>query len=79
VKEWRTAGRHPAVKYIALIQDGQEDIRRLESHLGIWVICTDQPAPFRIEGRDGDGNILARLSHDRDDWPERRRAEVPGD
>jgi hypothetical protein len=28
----------PAVKYIALVQDGREDLRPLESHFGAWVV-----------------------------------------
>ena len=54
----------PAVKYIALIQDGQEDVRPLVSHFGFWVVCTDRRAPFQVEGRDADGNVLARISHE---------------
>jgi hypothetical protein len=55
----------PAVTHLALIQDGREDVRRLESHFGAWVICVDQPSPFHVEGRDADGNVLARISYDR--------------
>ena len=54
----------PAVKYIALIQDGQQDVRPLESHFGVWVVCTDQRTPFQVEGRDADGNVLGRISHE---------------
>jgi hypothetical protein len=38
----------PAVTQIALIQDGHEDRRPLESHLGAWVICTEQASPFQV-------------------------------
>jgi tetratricopeptide (TPR) repeat protein len=54
----------PAVTYLALIQDGREDARPLESHFGAWVICTDQASPFPVVGRDADGNVLARISYD---------------
>jgi tetratricopeptide (TPR) repeat protein len=53
----------PAVQYIALIQDGREDVRPLESHFGAWVVCTEQRSPFQVEGRDADGNVLARIAH----------------
>jgi len=58
----------PAVKYIALIQDGREDLRRLESHFGAWVVSTERLSPFHVEGRDADGNVLARISHDPDEY-----------
>ena len=60
----------PAVRYIALIQDGREDLRPLQSHFGAWVICTEQASPFQVEGRDADGNVLARIGHQPHDWPE---------
>jgi predicted negative regulator of RcsB-dependent stress response len=56
----------PAVKYIALIQDGQEDLRPLESHFGAWVVSTEQSSPFQVEGRDADGNVLGRISFEPD-------------
>jgi tetratricopeptide (TPR) repeat protein len=58
----------PAVKYIALIQDGHEDLRPLESHFGAWVVSTEASSPFQVEGRDADGNVLARFSYDPDDY-----------
>jgi tetratricopeptide (TPR) repeat protein len=57
----------PAVKHIALIQDGREDRRPLESHFGFWVVSTEECTPFRVEGRDAGGNVLARISYDPDD------------
>jgi hypothetical protein len=61
----------PAVKSIALIQDGREDVRPLESHFGAWVICTEYDSPLQVEGRDADGKALARISHpdDEHEWP----------
>jgi Tfp pilus assembly protein PilF len=61
----------PAVKSIALIQDGREDLRPLESHFGAWVICTEQESPLQVEGRDADGKTLARIFHpdDEPEWP----------
>lgn len=53
----------PAVQYIALLQDDREDLRPLESHFGAWVTCTEQPSPYQIEGRDDDGNVLARFCY----------------
>jgi tetratricopeptide (TPR) repeat protein len=58
----------PAVKYVALIQDGQEDLRPLDSHFGAWVVSTEQRTSFDVEGRDADGNVLARISFDPDDY-----------
>jgi len=60
------AGR--AVKYLALIQDGREDLRRLESHFGVWVICTDELSPIQIEGRDANRNVLDRITFQPRDW-----------
>jgi hypothetical protein len=54
----------PAVKNLAVIQDGREDVRPLESHFGAWVICTEQLSRLEVEGRDADGNVLARVSYD---------------
>ena len=36
----------PAVKQLALIQNGHEDRRLLESHFGAWVVCTELPGPI---------------------------------
>ncbi len=56
------AGRAaPEVRYLAVIQDGQEDRRPLESHFGAWVVCTERPGPFQIAGFDEHGTLLARL------------------
>jgi tetratricopeptide (TPR) repeat protein len=52
----------PEVIDVVLIQDGREDRRRLESHFGAWVVCTDQPGPCELAGIDADGGVLARLS-----------------
>jgi hypothetical protein len=49
------------VKYLALIKDGHEDRRPLESHFGAWVVCTEQPGPFEVAGLDADGAVLASL------------------
>jgi hypothetical protein len=40
------------VKQIALIQDGHEDRRLLESHFGALAVCTDRAAPYRIDALD---------------------------
>ena len=57
----------PAVKYLAVIQDGREDLRPLDSHFGAWVVCTEQRTAFHVEGRDAGGSILARISYHPDD------------
>ena len=45
----------PDVAHIALIQDGHEVRRQLDSHFGAWVICTERPGPFQVAGLDSNG------------------------
>jgi hypothetical protein len=52
------------VKYLALIKDGSEDVRPLESHFGAWVICTEQLSSIEVDGRDADGHVLGSISWD---------------
>jgi hypothetical protein len=51
----------PAVKHIAIVQDGMEDRRALRSHFGAWVVCVDRWSPYQINGLDSDGGILASV------------------
>jgi hypothetical protein len=53
----------PEVKYLAVIKDGHEDRRPLESHFGAWVVCTEQPGSFEVAGLDANGTVLASLPH----------------
>jgi hypothetical protein len=53
----------PEVKYLAVIKDGHEDRRPLESHFGAWVVCTGQPGSFDVAGLDANGIVLASLPH----------------
>jgi tetratricopeptide (TPR) repeat protein len=53
----------PAVTQIALIQDGREDRRRLDSYFGAWVVCTEQPSPFHVTGLDEHGTVLAEIMY----------------
>jgi hypothetical protein len=53
----------PEVKSLAVITDGNEDRRPLESHFGAWVVCTEQPGPFDVVGRDASGVVLAVLKY----------------
>jgi tetratricopeptide (TPR) repeat protein len=53
----------PEVKYLAVIKDGHEDRRPLETHFGAWVVCTEQPGPFDVAGLDANGIVLASLPH----------------
>jgi tetratricopeptide (TPR) repeat protein len=53
----------PEVKYLAVIKDGHEDRRPLESHFGAWVVCTEQPGSFEVAGLDATGTVLASLPH----------------
>jgi hypothetical protein len=57
----------PSVATVALIQDGREDVRPLESHFGAWVVCTEQASPLQVDGRDADGEVLVRISHPDDE------------
>jgi tetratricopeptide (TPR) repeat protein len=57
----RTGSASPTVKYIALIQDGREDRRRLDSHFGAWVVCTESLSPIQVAGYDENGIVLARV------------------
>ena len=53
----------PAVTQIALIQDGHEDRRPLQSHFGAWVACTERLGPFQVAGLASDGTTLATLDY----------------
>jgi hypothetical protein len=35
----------PEVKYLAVIQDGQQDYRPLQSHIGTYLVCLEKPGP----------------------------------
>jgi tetratricopeptide (TPR) repeat protein len=65
----------PQVKYLAVIQHGQEDRRPLDSRFGAWVICTDQPGPLQVRGIDSNGKVLASIDFSR--HPP-RVSEAPG-
>jgi tetratricopeptide (TPR) repeat protein len=56
----------PEVKYLAVITDGHEDRRPLESYFGAWVVCTEQPGPFDVVGRDASDTVLAVLEYPSD-------------
>jgi hypothetical protein len=51
----------PAVTQLALIQDGCEDRRPLESHFGAWVVCTEHASPFQVTALDASGTALASI------------------
>jgi hypothetical protein len=53
----------PEIKYLAVIQDGSEHRRPLESHFGAWIVCTEQPGEFQVAGLDEDGNVTDTI-HD---------------
>jgi tetratricopeptide (TPR) repeat protein len=58
-----SGGVAPPVTHVALVQDGRTDTRQLQSHLGVWVVCTESPSPFQVHGLDKDGAIVASISH----------------
>ena len=51
----------PAVKYLALIQDGHEDRRPLDNHFGAWVIRADKAGPVAVAALDENGTTLAQI------------------
>jgi tetratricopeptide (TPR) repeat protein len=51
----------PAVKYLALIQDGHEDRRPLDNHFGAWVIRADKPGQLAVAALDENGTTLAEI------------------
>jgi tetratricopeptide (TPR) repeat protein len=51
----------PAVKYLALIQDGHEDRRPLDNHFGAWVICAERPGQLAVAALDENGTTLAEV------------------
>jgi len=50
-----------AVTAIAVIQDGQEDRRDLQSHFGALVICTEQPMPYQINALNSAGAVIGSI------------------
>jgi hypothetical protein len=46
------------VKYLAVIQDGQQDYRPLRSHFGNYVVCLEKPGPFDVAAFDSNGKLL---------------------
>lgn len=53
----------PDVKYLALLQDGQEDRRPLDNHFGAWVIRTTKPGPFTVAAIDNNGTTVDRVQY----------------
>lgn len=51
------------VRYITLVQEGSEDRRRLDSHFGTWVVCTQVREPFEVVAFDSSGQELSRLRY----------------
>ena len=49
------------MKYLALIQDGHEDRRPLNSHFGAWIVRTDKPGPFQVTTLDENGSALDEI------------------
>jgi hypothetical protein len=61
---WVATGRASReVAYIAFVRAGVEDRRRLDSHFGSWVVCTEVPEPFEVVAFDSSGQPLSRLPH----------------
>jgi hypothetical protein len=61
---WVAAGRASReVAYVALVQSGTQDRRRLNSHFGTWVVCTQVREPFDVVAFDSSGQELSRLCY----------------
>jgi hypothetical protein len=54
----------PEIRYLAVVKDGHEERRPLESRFGAWVVCTEQPGPFDVVGFSEGGDVLARIPHE---------------
>jgi hypothetical protein len=48
----------PSAKQIAVIQNGNEDRRSLDSHFGAWIVCTEHLSPFQVTALGSDGSLL---------------------
>jgi DnaJ-domain-containing protein 1 len=51
----------PAVRQIALIQDGHEDRRPLDSHFGAWIVCTEHSTPCNVTALDQNDAVLGSI------------------
>jgi len=49
------------VKYLAMIKDGQEDRRPLDSHFGAWVVCTEEAGPYEVAALDANGTTMQSI------------------
>jgi TolA-binding protein len=51
----------PAVRYLALIQDGHQDPRPLDNHFGAWVIRAENPGQLAVAALDETGTTIAEI------------------
>ena len=51
----------PDVKYLAVIQDGHEERRPLDSYFGAWVIRTTTPGPVTVAAIDKNGTTIDQV------------------
>jgi tetratricopeptide (TPR) repeat protein len=51
----------PDVRHLAVIQDGKEVRRPLDSYFGAWIVCMERLDPYEIVGLDENGAVLARI------------------
>jgi hypothetical protein len=56
-----TGSVSPAVTTLALVQDGHQVRRDLQSHFGAWVVCTEKWAPYRIEAFNESGKVIETI------------------
>jgi hypothetical protein len=61
---WIAAGHASReVAYVALVQAGTEERRKLDSHFGTWVVCTQVREPFDVVAFDSSGQELSRICY----------------
>ena len=52
----------PAFTHLALVQDGREERRELQSHFGAWVVCTDKWSPYQVNALDETGAVVGHIT-----------------
>jgi len=52
----------PAVTHLALVQNGREERRELQSRFGAWVVCTEKWSPYQINALDETGAVLGCIT-----------------
>lgn len=48
--------------YLALVQDGREERRELQSHFGAWIVCTEKWSPYQINALGETGTVVGCIT-----------------